>query len=190
MPSNNSINATEEHLKLAREYLGMLALHYILFVFLPFDDTFILYIEKACDRKHFGGCHLLGKLHYSMSKDLKSSLNGLNNEHLTKALELFDHSCKYGFGDSCSLLGTHYLLPSKCCSYFVSMIESTFFTIIVCVLDDTRRNPKKSEEYLLKACDKYNNINACYNLAVLYKNGINNCLYCILLHPLLIIAFR
>ena len=42
---------------------------------------------------------------------------------------------------------------------------------MVCVIDDTLRNPKRSEEYLLKACDKYNNINACYNLAVLYKNG-------------------
>lgn len=33
------------------------------------------------------------------------------------------------------------------------------------------RDPPKAVGFLTKACDQCNNINACYNLAVLLKNG-------------------
>ena len=53
-----------------------------------------------------------------------------------------------------------------CITLYISI-----YILYLWYIDDIKRNPVKSEEYLVKACDKYSNINACYNLAVLYKNG-------------------
>lgn len=47
------------------------------------------------------------------------------------------------------------------------------------------RNPEKAVKYLSKACDSFNNVNACYNLAVLFKLGkYMHVLYMYVLHVL------
>lgn len=43
--------------------------------------------------------------------------------------------------------------------------------MVIEYLDNEARSAKKAEEVLTRACDKLNNINACYNLAVLYRLG-------------------
>ena len=45
-----------------------------------------------------------------------------------------------------------------------------------------KRDTVKAESLLIKACDNYSNINACYNLAVLYKKGTQSLHYVVLVY--------
>lgn len=80
---------------------------------LDYENKAVEYLQKACDRKHFGGCHILGKLYYTRAHaraepDVPAP-PGTPVENLKKSLEMLEKSCKYSYGESCSYLGMHFL---------------------------------------------------------------------------------
>lgn len=62
-------------------------------------------------------------------------------------MNLLEGTCKKGDLDSCQLAGSHFIAQGN-----------------------KDRDPKKAEIYFTKSC-MLNQPNACYNLAVMYKNG-------------------
>jgi len=84
---------------------------------LDYENKAVSYLEKACERKHFGGCHILGKVYYSRAHarpepDVPKP-PGTPKENLELALSLLEKSCKYSYGESCSYLGMHHLRKGR-----------------------------------------------------------------------------
>ncbi len=100
---------------------------------------------------------------------------------LDKSLTLFERGCKYGYGDSCSFLGMHFLRKGI---FFFQLSFIAFAELLFCqdlshnpsLRGIAKRDPQRALSLLHKACDSFNNVNACYNLGVLYKNG-KACVY-------------
>jgi TPR repeat protein len=81
------------------------------------ENKAVDYLEKACERKHFGGCHILGKLYYSRAHSRAEpgvpAPPGTPAENLQKGLTMLEKSCKYSYGESCSYLGMHHLRKGR-----------------------------------------------------------------------------
>jgi len=116
------------------------------------DDEAEKYFDKACKWGHHAACYHKGVMNYSqvmkkIKNDNNSQINNQNKKDLNKTLDLFKSTCKDGFADSCEKLASHYL--SKGPDF----------------------DPIKAKPFLTTGCDKSNNLKACHNLAVLYKNS-------------------
>ena len=103
---------------------------------------------KACKGGHLISCDHHATLLYSLALQPveTSDLEGTPEEHMTKAVKIYDEACAAGETDSCHALGFHYMSPGK------------------------NRSPLKALKYLETACD-INHAPSCSLLANIYQNG-------------------
>lgn len=85
-----------------------------------------IFTGKACERKHFGACHILAKHYYGLAHSVTAAasasfkvnlLEGAPPEaaaYLEKSLAMSERACKYSNGDSCAFLGMHWLRRGEC----------------------------------------------------------------------------
>lgn len=137
--------------------------------------------DRACRGGHGGACHLQAQILCSPAGELGKGVPHNPN----KAIDLYQKVCDDGDSISCFTLASMLLRGDKVSKQadnvspqeargFVPLEQRTNEKDRSRKADDTkpiRRDPKRAEELLLRACLNGSHATSCHNLAVMYTHG-------------------